>query len=100
MYFITCFSKIDKDNHGWLDTGAMRTFGYYDNFEDADKALRHNYCDMHEYLYRYAVIEKVEPGIHPIAEERWFYRYDEENDGFYHISEPEEFEHYINIALG
>ena len=100
MYFITCFEKIDTDRCGWLETGAIRTFGYYTYFEYADEALRENYCDMYEYLYMYAVVEKIDSGIHPIAEERWFYKYDEEKNGFYPIEEPKEFEHYINIALG
>ena len=99
MYFITCLEKIGKGKYG-LDVGASRTFGYLDNFDDADEALRQNSCDMHEYLYHYGVIEKVEPGIHPVAEKRWFYKYNGEKNGFYPIEEPKEFEHYINIALG
>lgn len=99
MYFITCFQKIDEDNYG-LSVGASRTFGYLDNFDEANDALKYNVCDMHEYLYRYAVIEKIGTGIFPIAEERWFYKYNEEKGGFYPIEEPKEFEHYTNIALG
>lgn len=99
MYFITCFSKIDK-NEFELNMGDVRTFGYYNSFEHADEALKRNRCDMYEYLYGYALIEKIESGIHPIAEERWFYKYDEEKDGFYPIEEPKEFENFINIALG
>ena len=100
MYFITCFRKVTKDDLGWLDMGETRTFGYYDNFDDADKALKDNYCDMHETIYHYAVVEKIDAGIHHIAEKRWFYKYDKEKDGFYPIEEPKEFEHHINIALG
>lgn len=55
---------------------------------------------MHETIYHYAVVEKIDAGIHPIAEKRWFYKYDKEKNGFYPIEEPKEFEHYINIALG
>ena len=99
MYFITCFQKIGRDEYV-LDIGSSRVFGYYDNFEFADEALRHNCCDMYEYLYLYAVVEKIDAGIHSIAEERWFYKYDKEKDGFYPIEEPKEFENYINIALG
>lgn len=100
MYFITCFSKVAKDDLGRIDMGASRTFGYYDNFDHADEALRQNCCDMHETIHYYAVVEKIDVGIHPIAEKRWFYKYDEEKGGFYPIEEPKEFEHYMNIALG
>lgn len=99
MYFITCFQKIDRGKYG-LDIGSSRVFGYYDDFNYADEALRHNCCDMHETIYHYAVVEKIDPGIHSITEKRWFYKYDKERDGFYPIKEPKEFEHYMNIALG
>lgn len=99
MYFITCFQKISEDKCG-VDIGATRTFGYYDKFEYADEALKFNFCDMYEHLYSFAVIEKLEPGIHSIPINRWFYKYDEEKDGFYHIEEPDEFKHCTNFALG
>lgn len=101
MYFITAFNQISIDKQTKiLDMGIQRTFGYYDNFDHADEALRQNCCDIHETIYHYAVVEKIDAGIHPIAEKRWFYKYDKEKDGFYPIEEPKEFEHYINIALG
>lgn len=84
MYFITAFNQIYIDGQTkTLDVGFQRTFGYYDNFNYADEALKQNYCDMHEAIYHYAVIEKINTGIHPIAEKRWFYKYDKEKEGFY-----------------
>ena len=71
MYFITCFEKCGT-NKGWLDIGASRTFGYYDNLNTCIQALNQNWCDMFEYLYEYAIVEKIGPGIHPECEERWF----------------------------
>ena len=59
MYFITAFNQISIDGQTkTLDVGFQRTFGYYDNFNYADEALKQNYCDMHEAIYHYAVIEK------------------------------------------
>ena len=55
---------------------------------------------MNEHLYVYAVVEKIEEGIHPLALERWWYKYDREKDGFFPMEEPEFMKHYINIALG
>lgn len=100
MFFITCFSKIETDKLGWLDMGASRTFGFKETFEDAECALNYNACDMWEYLYDYAIVEEINPGIHPIAENRWFYKYDRKKNGFFRMEEPEEFKHYCNIALG
>lgn len=101
MYFITAFNQISIDGQTkTLDIGFQRTFGYYDNLDYTDEALRQNCCDMHETIYHYAVVEKIDAGIHPIVEKRWFYKYNKEKDGFYPIEEPKEFKHYSNIALG
>jgi hypothetical protein len=35
MYFITCFSKCELDEHGWFYGGATRTFGYRETLEEA-----------------------------------------------------------------
>lgn len=100
MFFITCFSKATTDDLGWLDMGASRVFGYKETFEEAEEALNKNVCDMWEYLYDYAVVEEIGPGIHPDVANRWFFKYDREKDGFFRIEEPEAFSHYCNIALG
>lgn len=99
MFFITCMSKLEDDQYG-PNYGAIRTFGYYKTFEDCDESLKCNACDMHEYLYNFAVVEKIEEGIHPLALERWWYKYDKEKGGFFPMEEPEFMKHYINIALG
>ena len=99
MYFITCFTKINKDEYG-LDIGSARTFGYFEKYEDAHQALKTNCCDMFETINNYEIIEKIEPGIHSLAEQRWFYKYDENKDGFYPIEESKEFEAHINFAIG
>ena len=99
MYFITCFQKIGNDKYG-LDIGASRVMGYYSNFGSVNSVLQKNICDIQERIYHYAIVEEISEGVYPAVEERWFYKYDEENDGFYPIEEPKEFEHYSNIAFG
>lgn len=99
MYFITCFTKVNKDEYG-LDIGSVRTFGYFEKYEDAHQALKTNCCDIFETIYHYAVVERIEPGIHSISDERWFYKYDKRKDGYVIIEEPVEFKHHLNIALG
>ena len=99
MYFITCFTKVNKDEYG-LDIGLKRTFGYFEKYEEADQALRTNCCDMFETIYHYAIVEHIEPGIHSLSKERWFYQYNKEKDGYEIIEEPIEFNQYINVALG
>ena len=100
MYFITCFSKCERDAKGWFDGGATRTFGFKETLEEAEEALNLNVCDMHEYLYVYAVVEKLSPYIHPEVEEEYWFAWDEEKQGFFRIEKPEVAYHVCNHALG
>ena len=101
MYFITCFEKC-KTHHelGFFDGGDSRCFGYYEYLYDAVKALKENRCDMHEYIYWYAVIEKIGEGIHPTVEREYWFKYDKEQDGFFKIKKPKETRCVCNHALG
>lgn len=101
MYFITCVQQLAKDKLGWFDFGASRTFGYRETFESAKEALECNMCDMHEFLYKYAIVEKTGPYIHPDVEEIHFFEWDNERKGFFEMKEiPKDFEHICNVALG
>ena len=100
MFFITCFSKCENDARGNLDIGDMRTFGYFDNLETSKQALNENWCDMHEGLYEFAVIENIGQGIHPHAKEIAWFRWDDEKQGFFEIEKPECTRNYSNYALG
>lgn len=75
MYFITTFTKYEIDQHGWPDTGATRTVGYYTNKKDAVDTVLENCCDIWEHSYTYAVVEYIEPGIYNLATERWFFKW-------------------------
>jgi hypothetical protein len=102
MYFITGLQKLEVNDKGWLDQGAQRTFGYYENFDDAENAVIHNHADIHECLYNYMLIEKIEPGLyaHCLSAERWLYKYNPDYGTFYSVKEPPEMDHYCNFAVG
>ena len=51
MFFITCFSKCEKNEKGFFNGGSRRTFGYRETLEAAEESLNKNICDMHEFLY-------------------------------------------------
>lgn len=54
---------------------ATRLFGYAHEFEEAKEMVMENYCDIFEHTYRYAVVEPVKWGIHPLTlphEQTWF----------------------------
>jgi hypothetical protein len=98
MYFITCLENLEHDILGWMD--SPRCFGYFPTYERAVEALKTNECDVWEMgIFEYAVIEKVEPGIHPHAEEMAWFKFDTDKCGFCEIPKPEETTGY-NYALG
>lgn len=101
MWFITVFNKIECDEHGWLDCGGQRTWGYYAERNTAVQALHENWTDMWEYCYNYAVIEQYEEGIsgYVIGSRQWF-KWDDERAGYFEIDEPKEVKHYCSFALG
>ena len=101
MYFITCFEKCERHPKlGCFDGGSSRCFGYKETLENAEQALNENWCDMHECLYDYAVVEKLGPYIHPDVEEEYWFKYDKEKDGFFRIEKPEAAYGACNYALG
>ena len=78
LFFITCMVKAEKDEKGFFHSGGQRTFGFRKTLRDAEEALNNNTCDMHEYLYDYAVVEEFGPEIHPIAESETWFKWDDE----------------------
>lgn len=101
LFFIACFERVGTDEKTQcLDLGDCRTFGFKETFEQAERALNENTCDMHEFMYKYAIIEEMKPAIHPDVENRWFFAWDNARKGFFRIEEPKEFEHCCNITLG
>lgn len=89
MFFIAMFTKMEKTELGWLDVGSSRTVGYKESFEQADRAVRENHCDICEAIYEYACIEELEAGLYPDAKNVWWYKWDPEMYGYAPIDEPE-----------
>ena len=99
MYFITCFQKYEKVN-GWPEIGASRTFGYYNYRDWAIEDLHRNNTDLHEMLYNYAIIEKIPGGLSQLAEEKIFFKWDEERRGFFEVDGAEFEDCFGNYAFG
>ena len=101
MYFITCMEMCTKDPFIGIFTGGdTRCFGYKETLEAAEKALNENMCDMHEYIYNYAVVEKLGPYIHPDVEEEYWFKWDHDKGGFFRIEKPKAAYGVCNHALG
>lgn len=99
MYFITCFQKYEKVN-GWPEIGASRTFGYYPYRDWAIEDLHKNNTDLREMLYNYAIVEKIPCGLSQLAEEKIFFKWDEERQGFFEVDGAEFEDCFGNYAFG
>ena len=76
MYFV---STREEENCKELYAGA---WGYYWNKEDAVSAVHRNVTDMHETIYPYAIIERLELGLFPVPKSREWFGWDEEKGGY------------------
>ena len=97
MYFVCTREENDCKE---LCGGA---WGYYWRKEDAVRAVHRNVTDMHETIYPYAIIERLEPGLFPVPKEREWFGWDEEKNGFYEIATPDcnrYFPKNFSVALG
>jgi len=96
IYTITVFESLDE-KYGIINSRCM---GYYSNPWDADEDVRNNNLDIHEYLYKYAVIEKVREGLYPCCIKRWFYKWDDVDKLYEPIEEPECVKGFANFWNG
>ena len=101
-WFITVFEHAEIDNLGWPETGATRCWGFYTDKKVALKALHENWTDMWETCYNYAILEPYYEGIsgYVFNEDRQFFKYNREKDGYFEIDEPEGFGHMVGFSLG
>lgn len=98
-YFIATIEKLPENSNS-LDTGDIRTVGYFNSYKDAVKRLHDNTCDLYEYTYNYAVIEEVGPGLYPNVTSRQLFKYDKDKDRYFEIPEPDEIKHLCNFSIG
>ena len=99
MFFITCFTKVSIDELGYPDIGSSRTVGFVDTLEEAGELLLNNACDFWETIYEYAIIEEIHSGIYPVPEDRCFFQFDMDRQGYRPIEEPKELERVAIFAF-
>ena len=67
MYFLT---TIEEKNGEIKDT---RCVGYFETYEEAASIVLHNFYDINETIYNYAVIEAIHSGIYQYDHKpHWF----------------------------
>lgn len=97
IYRILLFSKIPTlDKLGWPDCGTQDDVGFYYEYETAVRAMRENWCDIHECTFMAGFILTHFPGLYEAAtaENRTYFEWDEERGGFFEKEEPNCFKHF------
>lgn len=105
-WFITAIhvdaSKILRHPKGWIKVEKFtRTFGYYNKYQHALRAVKKNYGNMCECLYNYLIMEKIGEGIHAIADDKtYWFKWDDAKNKWTPCDKPEWAMGMINWALG
>lgn len=105
MWFLTTLEKLEKNNLGYAELGDTRTVLFCDEEKLAIEVLNDNGCDIHEYMYDYAVLEWMEPNVMYCLsdfykERRKWFKYDKERGGYFEIDPPEFVSNIFNIGIG
>lgn len=65
LFYITTFTKLEKDDMGFYSFGSTRTVGCYPTLQAAQETVINNRCDLCETIYDYAIIEEMGIGLYP-----------------------------------
>lgn len=99
VYFVTGITCEDKETE-YKGYRGRRCFGYFPTFEEAEDAVLNNRCDIFEYIHEYAVIEKVEDGIHQIDLNPTWYKWNVEEGDYEKTEEPDFAKGYVGWGIG
>ena len=90
-------SEEITSGHYLPDFGDRRCVGYYNNLEDAMRAI--SICNLHRDSYEYCIIEEIEEGVYKDTPQRWLFKLNEENE-YVQIAEPQIISNVRNFGLG
>lgn len=97
MFFITTIFNPGEERER-PQKHAPRAFGYFEKEGKAREAVENNYGSIQECLYTHVVIERIDPGIHPVAVQVQWYEWKE--DAWKECIKPEWSYGISNYALG
>ncbi len=100
IYLITVIQKIENTSDNLHEFGDIRCVGYFESKEEADNAVVNNWCNIHDNMYQYAIIEYIEPGILLQDLHRYFYEWNEEKKQYEPKNEPKSIKGYCNFSIG
>lgn len=101
IYVVMVMTSLSWDEQiKEIDFGSERVVGWYSNYKDAYEDVANNACDIWEAYYQYALLEELEEGLYCPVQNRWWFKYNQEKDGYEEISEPEFCENYTGFTIG
>jgi len=107
IYIITTLRrKYEVMTHGphkgkrKLILKQSRAIGWYDNLDDAEDAVLDNDTISEDGYYGWAVIEKATPGIYPIIEKEWWYKWNSETKRYFFNKKPVELKLVVGFGIG
>ena len=99
IFTVTTMEKLEKNKLGWLETGDIRTVGFFQELSDAQIVVVCNMGDINETIYDYAVIEELPFGLYPYSANRWFYKFNYDKKEYEAIEKPACVEKYTVFSL-
>ena len=106
IYVIKLLSKLEplispstKEEIAPINLSKLDDMGFYYSFEDAEETMNKNILDIRECCFEYGFILKHYPGVYNNCSyggahnDRWFFKWDDEKNGFYETEEPDIFKH-------
>lgn len=103
IYTVTVFQKISPnqlDLYQIVDLGDRRCVGWYDNIDEAKNAVINNFSDMHEDMYKFAIIEEVTQGIKIPDVSRVVFAWNANTNEYEEINLPKELEDLCSLGIG
>ncbi len=96
LFFVTTIQVVDDEI---VDT---RCVGFFEEYEEAKRAVCKNLYDIHEGIYDYAVIEAIQSGLYQVdSNPKWFQAYACDKGICYREIERPDFAKYsVGLAIG
>ena len=93
IYIITVYERMEKEEGKIPKLLYLTNIGWYDDFDEAEEAVKTNKCDIWETCYNYAIISEVSRGLYGSYGNEHFYKYNMEEERFEEMERPHELRH-------
>lgn len=92
MWFITTITNLEEFN--------TRTVGWFNDYDEAEKIVLENQCDLWETIYDYAVIDWIPKGLYQSDGGYFWFKFNIETSKYELVDCPKGFENIIGIGIG